>query len=882
MAIYLIDGNSYVYRAFYAIRGLTDSSGRPTNAIFGFTSMLLKIIRERVPEGLLVSFDTPHPTGRHKLFEDYKAHRPDTPEELLQQLPHIKKIVQALGIKSFEVPGYEADDVLATLAEEAKGKGMRVYIVTGDKDMLQLVGGPVSVYDPMKDRELDEGYVLERFGVPPRRVTEYMALVGDPVDNIPGVKGVGEKTAKGLLAEFGSLEELMAHPERIKKDRVRKLITEGVEDMNLSRQLAEVDRQVPLETSEADFSLGEPDWEALGDIFRELEFTSLLKILPGRPAPGERECEAVFYKSRLREIISSIKGELALDTETTGTDPTVDRMVGFSLSTARGKACYVPLMHDYPGVPEQLDREAALDAVRPVIEDGETAKVGHNLKFDILVLRGEGLDTRGRLYDTMVASYLLGPTRPEHSLESVGLEHLSRKKRTFKEVVGKKGGFREVDIPTAADYACEDAELAFGLKEVLFQGLREEGLEELYFKVEMPLIYVLAEMEAAGVKVDTERLAALGKELDRELEGLRGRIFFLAGCEFNINSPKQLGKVLFEDLGLKPGKKKKTGYSTDMGVLEELARTHELPGEVLDYRSLSKLKNTYVDVLPARINPATGRLHTSFNQTVTATGRLSSSTPNLQNIPVRGEWGGRIRESFIAEEGSVIISADYSQIELRILAHLSEDPALLEAFIRGVDVHTRTAMEIFDISGEEGVSADMRRVAKTVNFGVLYGMSPFGLSEALGISRQEAAGFIDRYFQRHPGVEAYVGRVLEEARKTGHVRTIMGRKRPVPEIRSRNANTRLLGERLAVNSPIQGTAADIIKVAMINVSDRLRESGHAAMMILQVHDELLLESPVQEAPGVSELLREGMQGAIRLKVPLHVEVGIGGSWAEAH
>jgi DNA polymerase-1 len=879
MALYLIDGNSYVYRAFYAIRGLTDSSGKPTNAVYGFTNMLMKIIRERKPEGLLISFDTPEPTERHLLFKDYKAHRPETPDDLVVQLPYIKKMVEAFRIRALEVPGYEADDVLATVAERAVRKGEDVYIVTGDKDMLQLVGERVRVYDPMKDMEYDEGAVLERFGVPPGRVTEFMALVGDAVDNIPGVKGVGEKTARELLAEFESLDELLAHTGKIKKPRLRKLITEGVEDIKLSWRLAEINRKVPIGEEAGDYKIREPDWQALLALFRELEFTSLMRLIPSRP-PSEALYEAVLTEEKLSEVVSSIKGEFALDTETTGTDPVADRIVGFSLCSEKGRAFYVPLMHAYPGAPRQLEKHKALEAVRHLLADEGTAKIGHNLKFDMLVLRGEGLETRGKLYDTMVASYLLNPTRTEHSLETVGLEHLTRRKKSFKEVAGK-GGFDGVEVAPATEYASEDAELAFELREVLFGKLGEEGIEGLYLDIEMPLIYVLSDMEEAGMKIDTGRLASLGEELRMELDAIRGRIYFLAGEEFNINSPKQLGKVLFESLGLKPGKRKKTGYSTDMSVLEELARTHELPGEILNWRTLSKLKNTYVDVLPNLINPMTGRLHTSFNQTVTATGRLSSSEPNLQNIPVRGEWGRRIRESFIAEEGSVLVSADYSQIELRILAHLSEDPALLEAFRKDIDVHSSTAAEIFGVS-LDAVTADMRRVAKTVNFGVVYGMSPFGLSEALGISRQDAERYIGHYFGRHAGVRAYTARVIEEARERGFVTTISGRKRPVPELRSRNANTRLLGERLAVNSPVQGSAADIIKIAMINIQARLKELGLGARMILQVHDELLFECPKGEVQQVMGLVRDGMQGAVKLGVPVHVDMGTGRNWAEAH
>lgn len=878
MNLYLIDGNSYVYRAFYAIKGLTDSKGRPTNAIYGFTNMLLKIIRQRQPDALVVSFDSPHPTERHLLFEEYKAHRPETPHELSQQIPHIRKLIEAFHIKIFEMPGYEADDILATLAEKASKENMNVFIVSADKDMFQVIHDSVKVYDPMKDRVLDASYVEEKLGVPPSRVTEFMALVGDAVDNIPGIKGIGEKTARELLSSH-SLDELINHPERIKKERLRRLITGNANLLKLSKRLTEINREVPVDIRLEDFYMKEPDWQALLSFFRDFEFSSLMRLIPGVPPP-ERQYETVISPDRLKECLTSIKAEFSFDTEATGKDPLRDEIVGFSICPGKGKALYVPLMHTYEGAPPQINKQDALNAVKPLLENEDIPKTGHNLKYDMLLMRGEGIGMRGRLYDTMVASYLLNPLRADHSLENVSLEHLSRKKKTFMEVAGK-GGFQNVKVSLAAEYACDDAELAFELKEMLFGRLDEEGLDRPYFDIEMPLIYVLAEMEEAGIKIDVGKLAGISKELDRELDTLKKRIYFLAGQEFNINSPKQLGKVLFESLGLRPGKKKKTGYSTEMAVLEELAKSHELPGEILQWRSLYKLKTTYVDVLPGLLNPRTGRLHTSFNQTVTATGRLSSSEPNLQNIPVRGEWGKRIREAFVSDEGAVIISADYSQIELRIMAHLSGDAALRDAFLKDIDVHTGTASEIFGVP-QEKVTADMRRVAKTVNFGVIYGMSPFGLSEALDISREDAEGYIKQYFDRHMGVKAYIEHTISEAKEKGYVKTVFGRTRPVPELRNRNANTRQLGERLAVNSPIQGTAADIIKIAMINISQRLKELKMLTRMILQVHDELLFEAPEEEIGAVMDMVRDEMQAAADLAVPLKVDIGYSKNWSGSH
>ncbi len=879
MKLFLIDGNSYVYRAFFAIKGLTDSGGRPTNAIFGFTNMLLKIIREKNPDAIAVSFDTPHPTERHEIYKDYKAHRPETPDDLASQFPHVKRVIRAFGIRIFEKPGYEADDVLATLADAASKEGAEVFIVTGDKDMLQLLTDSIKVYDPAKDRVLDAEYVEERYGIPPSRVTEFMALMGDASDNIPGVKGIGEKTASALLKEFSNLDELIAHPERIKRERTRKLVSEGIDDIKLSKKLAEINRQVPLEVEPGELRLGEPDWQELMSLFREFEFSSLMRHIPGEAQP-KVECETVFSPLRLKERLSSLREEFAIATEPEAQGEVGSPMVGFSLYREKGAAAYVPVGHEYEGAPAQMDRAEALSLIKPLVENENIRKVGHNLKADTIALAAEGIRMKGPLYDVMLASYLLNPLKPDHSFANICLEYLGTKKRTRVEVAGKKS-FKKVKIDAAAAYACEHASVAVELKDILFGKLKDEGLESPYFDIEMPLVGVLSEVEEAGMKLDTGAFDVLSKELERELEGIRNRVFFLAGGEFNINSPKQLARVLFEQLGLRPGKKKKTGYSTEVGVLEELSGEHELPGEVLNWRSLYKLKATYADVLPGLLNPTTGRLHTTFNQAATATGRLSSSNPNLQNIPIRGPWGERIREAFVAEKGCVLVSADYSQIELRILAHLSGDESLTGSFKEGVDVHTRTAAELFGVS-QKKVTADMRRVAKTVNFGVVYGITSFGLSETLGVLRAEAQDYINRYFERHPGVKAYIEGIIAEAKKLGYVSTVFGRKRPMPELKSKNANKRQLGERLAMNSPIQGTAADVIKIAMINISRRLKAEGFKSRMILQVHDELVFECPAKEKKALMKLVKEEMEGAADFKVPLEVEMGAGDNWARAH
>jgi len=880
MNLYLIDGNSYVYRAFYAIRGLTNSKGFPTNAIYGFTNTLLKIIKEKKPDGIAVFFDTPELTERHRIFEDYKAHRPETPNELVQQLPRIREMITAFNIKIFESPGYEADDLIGTIAKGTAQKVASVFIVTADKDMLQLVDENVKVYDPVKDRVLDGEYVKEKFGVEPEKVPEIMALTGDAVDNIPGVKGIGEKTAKELLTSFKGLEELLAHPEKIKREKLRGLISENADIARLSKKLATIDTEAPVDFDLNEFKLKEPDWQKLLSLFREFEFTSLMKLVPAE-APSEKHYEAVLSAEKLKEIVSSIKDEFAFDIEATGKNPMADSIVGFSISVEKETGYYIPLRHLYLGAPQQIEMKEALDIAAPFFENPEIAKIGHNLKYDNMMLKKEGVTVKGRLYDTMLASYLINPNKPNHSLEDVAFEHLSRRKKTFTEVLNKKKTFADVFIEEATRYSGEDALLACELKEILFEKVKEHELESVYFDIEAPLIPVLSDMEEAGVKIDADKLNDISKELGRELDAIQRRVYFLSGEEFNINSPKQLAKVLFHSLGLKAGKKTKTGFSTDVSVLEELAMTHELPREILNWRSLNKLKTTYVDVLPSLINPKTGRVHTSFNQTATSTGRLSSSDPNLQNIPIKGDWGRRIRETFIADKGNVLLSADYSQVELRILAHLSKDGVLIDAFSREVDVHSKTAAEIFGVAVDK-VTEGMRRTAKTVNFGVIYGMSPFGLSEALSIPKDEAKKYIERYFERHPGVKQYIEESLKEVKSKGYTVTLTGRRRQIPEMLSHNSNIRAQGERLAVNSPIQGSAADIIKIAMINIGRRIKEESIPAKMILQVHDELLFEMPESGLNSVRDMVKREMEGALKLLVPLKVDIGHGRNWAEAH
>ena len=888
MTVYLIDGNSYAYRAFYAIKELSTSKGFPTNAIYGFTNMLLKLIREKNPDGVVVSFDSPVPTKRHIIFEAYKAHRPETPRGLIEQMPHLKKLISAFHIKIFEIPGYEADDILGTIAKKLESGGMNVFIVTSDKDMLQIVDRNIKIYDPVKDKVLDEEYIKDKFGVGPDRITEFMALTGDAVDNIPGIKGIGEKTARELLSSVKSLEELLENTSLIKREKLRKLIAENIDMVKLSQTLATIDTYVPIDFQLEEIRSTEPDWPLLVSLFREFEFSSLMKVIP-TDAFREREYETVLSLERLQEIagiIKSVKNKafsfcIMSVARVQSSSPITDKPVGVALAADKDHAFYIPLLHSYPGAPAQLKKEDMVRMLSPIFEDGTISKMGHNLKFDILSLKKEETSLKGTIFDTMIASYLLNPNRQNHNLEEVTLEYLSRRKKTFTEIIGKRRSVAEVPIDEVASYAAGIAATILELKEILFNKLKEENLMRVYFDIEMPLIHVLADMEEIGVKIDIERLKHIAKELEEEIEGTQKRIYFLAGEEFNINSSKQLSKVLFQNLGFQPAKKTKTGFSTELSVLEELAASHELPREVLNYRSLTKLKSTYVDTLPLLVNSNTGRIHTSFNQAATATGRLSSSEPNLQNIPIRGNRGKQIRETIIAEEGNLLLSADYSQVELRILAHLSQDKGLLDAFRNDLDIHTRTASELFGVP-INNITSDMRRIAKTVNFGVIYGISPFGLSETLSISREEAKKYIEQYFDRHPGVKSYIEETLKAAKSRGYVETLFGRRRPIPELRNQNSTLRLQGERLAINSPIQGTAADIIKIAMIQICGIFSDRCLKAKMILQVHDELLFELPIGEYDTVRDIVKEKMEKAVELSLPIKVDIGHGKNWAEAH
>ncbi|OGP55286.1 MAG: DNA polymerase I [Deltaproteobacteria bacterium RBG_13_52_11] len=884
---FLIDGSSYIFRAFFAIRGLSTAKGIPTNAAFGFTSMLLKVLRDHKPDGVAVVFDTKKPTFRHKLYADYKANRPTMPDDLAAQIPYIKKIVEGFRIPALEKEGYEADDLIGTIAKKAEKDGIEVVIVSGDKDLLQLVSEKVTLLDTMKDAHKGLREVKERFGVIPGRIPDILGLAGDSIDNIPGVPGIGEKTAVDLIKRFGSLDSLLQRLEGLDEKELKKKTKENIrthrDQALLSRDLATIDTNIPLEIRWDDFLLSAPDEEGLRATFKELEFHKFIQELVPHKSISYEAYHLITTEEELAQLVAGLKGSevFSVDLETTSRDPITAKVVGLSFSHKPHEAYYCPVAHDYPGVPSQLPPLLVLEQLRSILEDAQKGKYGQNIKYDYLVLRRHGLKMAGITCDTMVASYLLNPTKRSHSLENIAQEYLEHQMITYKEVTEKGQGFQKVDLQQAMKYSCEDADVTFLLAELLMHKLEEEGLKDLFFQMELPLVEVLAEMELWGVKINPDLLLELSKELETRLWALEKRVFDLVGEEFNINSTQQLGKILFEKLRLPVIKQTKTGYSTDVAVLEELANEHELPRTVLEYRSFTKLKSTYTDALPKLIEPSTGRVHTSYNQTVTATGRLSSSDPNLQNIPIRTEEGRRIREAFVPEDGWWMISADYSQIELRILAHLSKDTTLIKTFQGGEDIHTRTASEIFGIPQNE-VTPQMRREAKVINFGIIYGMSPYGLAKELGVEPKVAAEYIEEYFRRYQGVKSYIDGTLKEAKKKGYVTTLYNRRRYLPEINSSNRTARQFAERTAINTPIQGTAADLIKIAMIRIYRCIKVEGLKAKMIMQVHDELVLEVPDDEVERAERMVKEEMEGVLDMVVPLKVSVERGRNWGQIH
>ncbi|MDK2847321.1 MAG: polymerase [Desulfuromonadales bacterium] len=884
--IYLIDGSSYIYRAYFAIRQLSNSKGVATNAVFGFTNMLLKVMREENPDHLAVIFDAKGPSFRKEIYPEYKANRSAMPEDLRPQIPLIKEVVRAFNMPALELAGYEADDIIATLARRFAGRGMAVTVVTGDKDLMQIVGEQVRLLDTMKDRATGLSEVAARFGGTPDKVVEVQALAGDSSDNVPGVPGIGEKTARELIAKFGTLENLLDNIDQVSGKKRQENLRQYGEQARLSKQLVRLVDDLPLEVDYDNFAISEPNREALTDLFKKLEFHKLLQEFSSDERADGQNYRAVLTETQLDELVEALKkaGRFAFDTETTSLEAVRADLVGISFATQPKDGWYIPLGHRYLGAPDQLDRSLVLEKLRPLLADPQLAKIAQNAKYDMLVLRRAGVEVAGLGCDTMLASYLANPGAKSHGLDSLASELLGYRTISYAEMTGKgknRIGFEEVAVEKAVVYATEDADITLRLADKLEPLLVEKEQERLFREVELPLVTVLTDMEWHGVRIDANFLRDLSADMKTRLAALEEEIHDLAGRSFNVASPKQLGEVLFEHLKLPRGKKTKTGWSTDVEVLTSLAEEHDIAARVLDFRSLSKLKSTYCDALPKLIHPDTERIHTSFNQAVTATGRLSSSDPNLQNIPIRTEEGRRIREAFVPAEGNVLLAADYSQVELRILAHMADEPALKESFAHGEDIHARTASEIFGVFLDM-VTPEMRRQAKTINFGVLYGMSAFGLAKSLGIGRKEAQTYIDNYFARYPKVLEFMEAKKAEARDNLYVTTLMGRRCAVPEIVSKNKAVRGYAERNAINYPIQGSAADIIKLAMVRIHEQLKAQKLSTRMVLQVHDELVFDVPITEKEKVEELVRREMEQAFILDVPLLVDMGVGANWREAH
>ncbi|NCO52502.1 MAG: DNA polymerase I [Deltaproteobacteria bacterium] len=889
--LYLVDGSSYIYRAYYAIRHLSNSKGEATNAVFGFTKMLQTLIKQEQPGHLAVIFDAKGPTFRKELYAEYKANRSAMPEDLVPQIPLIKEVVRAFKLPLLELQGYEADDIIATLARRYAASGMNVTVVTGDKDLMQIVDERISLLDTMKGKRAREAEVIERFGVPPRQVLEVLGLAGDSSDNIPGVPGIGEKTASALIQEFGDIENLLANIDKVKGAKRQESLRQFADQARLSRKLADLVYDLPVAINYEDLAICPPDSTQLAEVYRRLEFHQLLQELDLTASGPKTSADASHYQTITAEaaldtMIAQLRAakRFAFDTETTSLRAVQAKLVGLSFSLTAGSGWYVPVGHRYLGAPEQLPLELVLKKLRPLLEDAQYEKVGQNIKYDALVLRNAGVELAGITDDCMVLSYLTHPEAKSHGLDALASDLLGHRMIPYKELTGrgqKQIGFAEVEVEKAAVYAAEDADITWRIAEKLLPELPASGAEKLYRDIEMPLVNVLTRVEWQGIRVDAQLLKRLSTEMRVDLARLETEIHDLAGGPFNINSPKQMGEILFEKLGLPRGKKTKTGWSTNVEVLTVLAEEHTIAAKILDYRSLAKLISTYTDALPQLINPASGRIHTSFNQAVTATGRLSSSEPNLQNIPIRSVEGRRIREAFLPAEGNLLLAADYSQIELRVMAHMADVAALKESFAAGEDIHRRTASEIFNVFPGM-VSDDMRRQAKTINFGVLYGMGAFSLAKDLGIGRKEAQQFIDNYFARYPAVRQFMEARKAEAREHQYVTTLLGRRCAIAEINSSNGAIRSYAERNAINYPIQGSAADIIKVAMVNIDRRLRHENLQTRMVLQVHDELVFDVPAAEVELIKQLVKLEMENAVPLSVPLVVDIGVGANWSEAH
>jgi len=901
----LFDGNALVHRAFHAFEAtkpLTISkTGEVVSAVYGFALILLKAISELKPTHCAIAFDTKAPTFRHLLFDQYKAHRPPTPDELVNQLGRVKQLVEAFTIPIFELDGYEADDILGALSYQSGQQGIDTVIVTGDADTMQLVSPKVTVLYPKPRKSFSdttlygEAAVSQKYGVKPEQIADLKGLMGDPSDNIPGVSGIGPKTAVALLRQFDSVEGIYEHINEVTPARIQTLLRENEAIARQSKKLATIDIQTPVTLNLDGCHFSQYDRQRVTDLFRELEFFSLLPRLPEaaeatlftttqvKPEPPpQRDYHIVNTTPALDDLLSrlSTARPFAFDLETTSLDVMSAQLVGISLSPAPGEAYYIPVGHVGLGQMEQLPLPQVLDRLKPPLEDARLAKRAHNSKYDMTVLAENGVTVNNLAFDTMLAAYLLG--EPSLGLKALAFNKLGIEMTPIAALIGsgaKTIPISQVEINQAADYACADADMTGQLAELLSPKIHQQGLWQLFAEVEMPLVPVLIHMERSGVALDTELMRKMAHQLGEQILKLEGEIYKNVGHQFNINSPQQLGLVLFQEIKLAPTKKTKGGYSTGAAVLEELRGTHPIIELILEYRQLTKLKSTYIDTLPGLINHRTGRVHTSFNQTRTATGRLSSSNPNLQNIPVRGELGKKLRNAFITPAGSSLISGDYSQIDLRALAHLSQDKSLLDAFQHDEDIHTATAVRLFNVDASK-VTPDMRRLAKTVNFGVIYGMSEYGLEQATELSREEAARFIASYFETYPGIQQYIESTKKQVREKGYVQTILGRRRAIPEINSANRQVREAAERMAINMPVQGTSADIIKVAMIKLYDEMKKRKLNSKMLLQVHDELIFEVPDEEQAEIRRLVPEIMSTALKLSVPLRVDIKTGHNWGE--
>lgn len=896
--LFIIDGYAVLYRAHFALirNPLISSQGLHTSALFGFVNQVFRLLRTEKPDYLIAAFDSSEKTFRHEKYPAYKATREKMPDELRAQLPYLWQLLEALQIPVLEQPGYEADDIIGTLAKKYSAPELEVYIVSGDKDFMQLINERIFLYAPSGRqgaiRVYDREGVIEKWGVPPEKIIDLLGLMGDSSDNIPGVKGVGEKSAQRLLADYGSLEGALEHASQVANKRVREGLLQGREEAHLSKELVTLATDLDLDVNLANFETDGFDLPALSSLFSELEFHSLetqLEDFHGEPetikVKAVKNYNTISNNNDLKSFVKSLKaGELlSFDLETTSVHPMEAEIVGLSFSTRAHSGVYVPIVYRDKSKSHfgKDDLKAVLKALKPPLEDGAIPKTGQNVKYDALILKRNGIEVKGIVFDTMIAAHLINPEARSYKLDNLSLEYLDYKMVPIEDLIGtgrNQISMAEVELEKVAPYAIEDADVARQLSGLFQEKLQELELEDFFRQVELPLITVLVDMEYEGLFVDRVRLEEMSRGLEQKLDRYVAEIQQAAGTEFNVNSTQQLAQILFDQLGLKKIRKR----STAEAVLERLRSEHPLPGLVLEYRKLNKLKNTYLDALPGLINPHTGRVHSTFSQTVAATGRLSSSVPNFQNIPIRTEEGREIRKAFRAERaGWRIFSADYSQVELRIMAHLSQDPGLVQAFSTGEDIHTRTASDVFGVP-LEAVLPEMRRTAKVVNFGIMYGAGPFRLSQELGLPLNEARVIIEAYFERYGGIKAYIDSTLDEARQKRYVKTLLGRHRPVWDIDSENQLHREAAQRMAINMPIQGTAAEMIKLAMTRIHQRLKSGGYQARLILQIHDELLFEVPEQELEALKGMVIEEMEGALELSVPLVVDWGVGKSWYEAH